>query len=280
MLFSAKRSYKIWLKDWQGITDLQGTAHVLQTMRASRKLIPVPCLSLPQQRLLIIAPHPDDEAIGCGGALLFRAKASGAKASGKNDCRLLVLTKGRQGKSETWQEETKAVCKRIHADPCFLNYEAGKIPLDSESFMSAIHSFNPQILLLPSLLDDHDDHRRVSHMILNAVSQGAWARKPEIWAYQVYSCVPGNVIIDITEVIAAKKSLINLYEEEMKRRDWAHFSCGQNAYMSRFLPEGGSRCYAEMYFVAPFDDYVALCKLYFHDPAQCYYQDIYKSMRL
>lgn len=43
-----------------------------------------------EDKILIVAPHPDDESIGCGGLLALYGK----------QCDVRLLTDGRRGKSE------------------------------------------------------------------------------------------------------------------------------------------------------------------------------------
>ena len=43
-----------------------------------------------KDRILIVAPHPDDEAIGCGGILALYG----------DQCDVLILTDGSKGKSK------------------------------------------------------------------------------------------------------------------------------------------------------------------------------------
>ena len=42
------------------------------------------------EKILVVAPHPDDESLGCGGLMSKYGK----------QCDVLLLTDGRRGKSE------------------------------------------------------------------------------------------------------------------------------------------------------------------------------------
>ena len=87
----------------------------------------------------------------------------------------------------------------------------------------------------------------------------------EVWAFQVYSTVLPNIVVDITDVIDEKIRLINYWESIKKSRDWGHYAKGLNAFNSRFLKTNQPR-YAESFFVVPAKEYIELCSIYFKNP--------------
>ena len=117
--------------------------------------------------------------------------------------------------------------------------------------------------MLPFLLDDHIDHRRASALLL-AVAEQIHPRT-EIWAYQVYSQLPGNVVVDITEMANAKAEIVEMFKSQTNKRDWAHYILGMNAFTSRLLNTSIHKPYAEAFFVLPLNEYKDLCEMYFLD---------------
>lgn len=212
----------------------------------------------PKGKILVIAPHPDDEAIGPGGTLLRLAGGGQAKLS------LLVLTSGRTD-DEKRRRESENTARELSASFHHLGLADGNIPNDDETverFAAAIDSIAPDVVMIPFALDDHDDHRRANELLVRAAKR--LSCRPEVWAYQVYGGVLCNVVIDITEVADAKRRLVASYASQMDVRDWSNFSLGLAAWNSRFLPRRDT-AFAEMFLVLPMDDYVALVRNLFRD---------------
>lgn len=253
----SKKSYKFLVKDWVALTDLKSCAAVLHTMRFSRNLQPIQLEAPAGRRILVIAPHPDDEILGAGGTII---KAIAAKSS----VHVLYLTSGRPFISEFLEQETLAVAKRLGYYTDFLRFPLGEIPLEAaaKALAEKINLLKPDLLFLPVLFDDHDDHRRASHILLCSQLDGFIFNNPEIWGYQVYTSLLPNVVVDISDVVDQKSHTISMWKTQEKSRDWAHYILGLNAYNVRFLATAKPR-WAEAFFVLPMKEYMELCKIYF-----------------
>jgi LmbE family N-acetylglucosaminyl deacetylase len=251
-----RRAYKFFLRDWTRLHDIQALALVLSTARFSRNLEP---LELPHprgRRLTVIAPHPDDEILGPGGTLL---KAIGAGAS----VTVLYLTDGKP--AERVSAEAKAVAEKFGYHTKFLHLPSNNIPLDQNTvseFRAAIEALRPDTLFIPFLADDHDDHRRASHLLLQAYGAGSPTLQSEVWGYQVYTLLPPNVVVDISTVAEQKREAIRMFGSQSSR-DWAHYMLGMNAFNSRFLRAARGPVFIEAFFVVPGAEYIDLCRNYF-----------------
>ena len=271
---AAKRSFKIWLRDWEGIGDLPITAKALQAMRASQKLIPLQ-INISKKRVLVISPHPDDESIGVGGTLLLHKHVN-------SKVHIVFLTSGKSDSAAIRKSEAKKACEQLGASYTFFEYIPNHIPICSESLQKLereIEIFKPEILMIPLFLDDNDDHRRATHLLLEAYSQIKQKKSIEVWAYQVYSSIPTNVLVDITSVSNKKSQLIKIHKSEVAKRDWSHFSLGLNAYMSRFLQTKKKARFVETFFVASLQEYINFAGKYFKSPRDCYYSYQYKEFK-
>ena len=268
-MIHARQAYKFFIRDWVALDDLKLCAEVVGTMRFSRNLDPL-CLDGPTaSRITVVAPHPDDEMLGPGGTIL-RAINRGA------DVRCIYLTSGKPAGQV--EEETARVADRFGYETQFLRFPLHNIPLDAQSvacFADAIQDCRPECLFLPFLFDDHDDHRRASHLLLTAHGAGLLPDKLEIWGYQVYTVLPPNVVVDITDTVDNKAAAIAMWRTQLRSRDWVHFSLGLNAFNSRFISSGPEAGYVEGFFVLPLDEYVALCATYFRNPDRVYYSATY-----
>ncbi|MBM3560352.1 MAG: hypothetical protein FJX53_10855 [Alphaproteobacteria bacterium] len=268
-----RKAYKFFIRDWQALGDLQRAADAMATLRFSRSLVPVNLPGPSGRRLAVVAPHPDDEIMGPGGTLI-RALDAGAAV------RTIYLSRGRDGAAgDVLQAEAASVAARLGYEAVFLGHPLRGIALDAaavDAFAAAVVAGRPDALFIPFLLDDHDDHRRASEMLLAACARGRLDPALEVWAYQVYTTLPGNVIVDITDVAARKADAIRGFASQAHIRDWAHWALGLNAFNCRFLAGPGAR-YAEAFFVLPLGEYAELARAYFAPGARVYHERNYSA---
>lgn len=258
------------MRDWIELGDLKTCAIVANTMRFRQNLEPLLMDAPKADRITVIAPHPDDEMLGPGGVLLHAIKSA-------TPVHVIYLTSGKF--PEEIENETKSIGNKVGYTCQFLRLPLGAIPNDEKTvslLAKALESSNPRALFLPFLFDDHDEHRRANELLLKAHDRGLLSKKIEIWGYQVYTALPGNVVIDITDVSSAKADVIRGWESQMRTRDWAHYMLGLNAFNCRFL-KSRKVAYAECFFVLPLQDYIDLCRIYFVDPSKTYYSAGYTS---
>ncbi len=263
-----KANYKFVMRDWIRLLDLEFCSQVLETKRFSRNLKPVAMAAPEATAILTVAPHPDDDIIGPGGTLI-KAIDRGARAEP------IYLTNGvnEPGQAASIKEDATRVCRELGVAAHFLECPAHGIPVGDEAvtrrFASVLSDLSPQVVFVPFLLDDHDDHRRANQVLMEALDASGLAC--EIWAYQVYSSVIPNVVVDITAQMERKQELMALWRNVQGNRDWAHFMTGVNAANCRYVPRKGP-VYAETFFVVPSAEYAALCDTYFsHPPERIFY---------
>ena len=280
---STKSNYKFILKDWISLKDLNAISKVLETKRFSRNLEPITLTEPKVQRALVFSPHPDDDILSSGGTILKLLK-NGCKVN------VIYLTSGdyeiNPGEEDITlseeavkrEKESKEVSSRLGTNVEFWRYPTKSIKIDDEAVnrvRKAYTRLQPDIVFMPFIADDHDDHRRSVHLFYKAFKDFQNLNF-KIWAYQVYSTVIPNVVVDITDVVDEKINLVNLWQSQRKSRDWAHYIRGLNAFNSRFLKSNQPR-YAECFFVVPANEYIDLCKVYFEHPNKdLYYSESYR----
>ena len=98
----SKRLYKFMITDWTKLTDLETCSKVLETKRFNRNLQPLELDHPDANRILVIAPHPDDDIIGAGGTLI-KAKENGA------NIHVIYVTNGLPDQEGAIRNETLAV---------------------------------------------------------------------------------------------------------------------------------------------------------------------------
>ncbi|MDP7505055.1 MAG: PIG-L deacetylase family protein [Nitrospinota bacterium] len=255
-----RKAYRFFIKDWVALGDLQACADVMGTMRFTRNLTPQ-VMEFPKgKRIFVISPHTDDEILGPGGTLI-KAIRNGAEVK-------TIYFAG--DRSSPAAKEALRVAERIGYETEFLGFPLRNIPLGpaASALVDGINEFRPETVFLPFFLDDHDDHRRVNHVLLESFRSGKINLSFEVWGYQVYTVLPPNVIVDITDEKEEKAQALRLFESQMESRDWAHFSLGQNAFNSRFLNRPKGARYVEAFFVLPIAEYIELAGIYFDRSAE------------
>ena len=148
----------------------------------------------------------------------------------------------------------------------FLNIKIPLYPLGEKGRNDLIKILKAQpieVLFIPFLLDDHPDHRNTNALLMEISEKSTLNIDAEVWAYQVYTPLPGNMVVDITNQIDQKKVSIEGYASQMRKRNWAHFALGLNAFNTRLLNSSTDERFVEAFFVVPFKDYIDLCRQYF-----------------
>jgi LmbE family N-acetylglucosaminyl deacetylase len=268
----AKSAYRFFIRDWVSLGDLSRCADAIATARHTVNLKPILMNAPTKKKIFVIAPHPDDEILGPGGTLIT-AIANGSSV------RVIYLSKGKEEQANSLMREAEAISNLVGYQISFMDYRSRQIPLHDEIITRLrleLTDYRPDIIMLPFLTDDHDDHRRASDLLMRTVSTlERNALEAEVWAFQVYSSIIPNVVIDVTNVITEKKQAIEKWSSQKANRNWAHFTLGLNAFNTRFLPDSRDKRYAEAFFVLPLREYNDICRTYFIGQSKSYYCNEY-----
>jgi N-acetylglucosamine malate deacetylase 1 len=185
-------------------------------------------LSVPVgRRLLVLAPHPDDESIGPGGLLLAHRDCA--------DIHLILISDGAnggvlEGESGSLVEVRKAELNRVAADlgikslHC-LDYPDGQVPRTAEAaerLSRLVRQLQPDVVLLPWFLDDHADHRATNWLF----AHGCADLDLTVLGYEIASLLEPNAIFDITVLLDAKQSLIRHHASQLRMTDYLNYSAG------------------------------------------------------
>lgn len=216
-------------------------AHLAAGLDLYRPLTPVP-VGPPQGRVLAVGAHPDDEAVGAGGTLLL-ARERGA------ELRLAFTTDGSppQGDQEEGRrrrEEAGRAAERLGAEAFFfpapvrsLARERAKAEEAAEWLAGVAAGFKPQAVLCPFPLDAHSDHRLAAWITARALK--GLEPEPMVWAYEVASLCPANVVVEISAKAEAKAELIGCYPSQTREFDYPNVALGLNRFRARHLTGEG-----------------------------------------
>ncbi len=202
-------------------------------------------------RVLILAPHADDEVIGCG-ALLLRYP---------NLCDVTVLTDGRYGDSNIEpskmanirRDEFKNVMDKIGIkNYSILDIEDSMLN-DSYDKFSKIDFNSYNYIFIPNNLDQHPDHKAVFSHILRAYRDGKIDKNINLAMYEVWGALAlTNFYIDFSYMVKDKREVINMHKSQVKDYDYATKILGLNSYRGL---TASNKDYVESYFILPIKDY-------------------------
>jgi LmbE family N-acetylglucosaminyl deacetylase len=144
-----------------------------------------------EKNILIIAPHPDDEILGCGG-IIAKFSSEGLKVY------ILVVTRGTPKLYSAEKiENVRQEALRAHAllgvkETVFLNFPAPELDIISLAEISreiahVIKKFNISELYVPHRGDIHGDHRVVFNACLVAARPVGIYTVKAIYAYETLS---------------------------------------------------------------------------------------------
>jgi LmbE family N-acetylglucosaminyl deacetylase len=162
-------------------------------------------------RIAIIAPHPDDECMYAAGVLLL--------ASDRTD--IFVLTDGSHGNKEHSIEEEAAIRKKqFDAEMAYIKphaitwfgIEDTKL-LENAGIIREI-DFTPYTrIFLPWIESLHPDHRAAAATCINEIrNQGCHA---ECYSGEIFKPFPSpSHYIDITSLADEKRKLIRFHEDQ------------------------------------------------------------------
>lgn len=173
-------------------------------------------------KLLIIAPHHDDEVLGVGGTI---AKYAAERA----EVYVAIVTEGNASECA----EAKAAHKLLGVkETIFLSFPAAELDTVPHrdvniKLCDLISEIKPELLFIPFIGDIHLDHQRIFLSSLVAARPNNPNAPKAIYAYETLSetnwyaphvtanFVP-NVFIDISEYLETKLQAMQMYTSQIK----------------------------------------------------------------
>lgn len=204
------------------------------------------------ERLLVLAPHPDDEVIGCGGLVALHAREGRA-------IRIIVVTDGAEaGSASVREEESRKGTEIVGApSPQFLRFRDRALGNDlaklEVQLRGILEEFKPDLIAVPSPAEIHPDHIALSRAFCELV-QG----HPTLFAdlaiarvafFEVSAPIRPNTLVDITPVSHLKYQAVAAHASQRELRDYISYAEGLNAYRAMTLPPTVK--FAEAYWVTP-----------------------------
>lgn len=192
--------------------------------------------------VLCLAPHADDEVLGCGGTLRKHIEQG-------DEVQVIVAFDGAAGlepgaEADLRHREALRGGARLGVDRyTFWDYPEGHPPVGPTfegavaTLVAWIEQHRPRWIYAPWAGEQHPDHRSVALALERALAQlrirGIF--DGEALGYEVWTPLIPDRVIDISDVIDHKRAALAEHRSQSGVRDLAHCGLGMNAQRSSFL---------------------------------------------
>lgn len=210
------------------------------------------------KKILVLAPHPDDEAIGCGGTLR-RLTENGGRGE------TVFFTNGKKNDSDDNEElsrvrvnEARNSAKELGMGKShFLGCYDRRLKPDKkvlDFIVSLIDEMNPDIIFTPFFLDNHPDHSETAKIL--ALASAQCDNDFVCCCYELWSTLTPNYLVDISPFFDKKVAAIQSHKSQASETDFVGLAEGLNRY--RAISSGQPFRYAEAFFVTSKKDFIKM----------------------
>lgn len=204
-----------------------------------RDFIPYNSAELPANaRVLVLAPHPDDEVLGCGGALALHAEAG-------HPVNVLILTDGAAADPQNKDIETYRRTREQESKlaSLVLGYSAPEFLCAPDRGLANLQALVGIIdqrikelsishLYCPSPSEIHPDHFAAAMFGLEA---GRLNPGVQLMFYEVGVPLQPNLLLDITTVAEKKQKAIECFQSQLTIQSYDQHIAGLNRFRSYTL---------------------------------------------
>lgn len=210
---------------------------------------PEPITDFARGPVVVLAPHMDDEAIGCGGAIALHRRAGaevhivfttdGAWGDPALRNRDAAFDEARRALSERRKDESRRCAETLGgAELHFLDGPDGALeptPERTERLREFLRSIAPALVYVPSAFDSHPDHWATCVLLARASS--VLPDRAVIREYEVWTPMPITRVADITGVADLKERAVAQFESQLGEVNFVATSMGLARYRS--VHQGG-----------------------------------------
>lgn len=183
--------------------------------------------SVERARLLVVAPHMDDDVIGAGGTLLLHKRLG-------SDVTVVFCAAGATPdvdavrRTEAHQAAAAMGFSRLE----WLDLPDGSLSLHEPQMTTQLARLlrdqAPQQIFCPFVSDHHRDHAAVAQSVASAIRETGW--EGEVWCFEVWSPLWPNVAVDISSVQTEKRRMIGIYVSQTAGLHYVDGILGLNSY--------------------------------------------------
>lgn len=253
--FSKKSSgaYSFLLKKIYKSTDIDFIENIWKLDHFREILDPQELKLEKIKKVLVLAPHQDDEIIGCGGTLL-KLKEQGS------DISICFLTNGAELSNPIKsvvirKEEAETVVKKLNSEVLELGIDNVSMEIEKKTLGKLTQILNNDWDTIFTIwpVDQPPKHRLCSYLVGKALAEVNFTGN--LVFYAVHTDLIPNFYVDITKVIDDKEELLHLYKSQIDVQRYDHLSRGLDAWRSRFLGISNQKRFVELFLKIPVKAY-------------------------
>ena len=208
-----------------------------------RELLPYETSTFVASRVVVFAPHPDDEVLGCGGALADLLDR-GARLD------VVLVTDGAAGARDAAEREDIAAARMEESRRALDalgggRLHAGGLPdlglgnrLEEVEVLLArwVVEAAPDLVFAPSPVETHPDHRAVAASLFRLAARPAddaaagALERANVAFFELSQPFRPNFLFYATRVVDRKERAMAAFGSQAAVRDYAGFARGLNAY--------------------------------------------------
>lgn len=203
--------------------------------------VPYQASSPPNGKVLVLAPHPDDEVFGCAGAMMHHL------AQG-DEVNVLILTDGqaaishpdetaKQAYIQLRQAESRRAAQLLgYNEPIFWQYPDRHLSPDVtliDSLTTWLEDYQIQTVYAPSVLEIHPDHHALAWATLEAIKKIKYPL--QLLMYEIGAPLSPNFLINLTDCWEKKQAAMQCFVSQLAIQHYDRRIQGLNTYRAYTL---------------------------------------------
>lgn len=176
----------------------------------------------PGERFLVVSPHPDDDAVGCGGTIIKLVDAG-------KEVRVLYLSiqEGEFSREQRRGEIDRALT-RMGVHDHFLREDGFPSAMEAEAIVARELEVGFDAVFMPSPFENHDQHLRTFQACTGALRKSG--RAPDLIMYEVWGTLMPNLLVPVTAVMDRKLEAVREHRTQCADIDYVRLCRGINGY--------------------------------------------------
>lgn len=220
--------------------------------------------SIAANHVLVLAPHPDDEVFGCGGAIMRHTLEN-------VPVRVIIVTDGDYSVNQSEisdyiqlrQNESIAAASILeYGQPVFWHYHDRDLYYSEKlitEILSAIQDTETDLVYAPSVYEIHPDHRALGMATLEAIRR--CKKQTKLALYEIGQPIQPNLLLDISDLAERKMKAMNCFASQNAKQRYDLDIAALNRYRTYTLPTEVTA--AEAYILTSTEEQA-------HDPLKLY----------